>query len=608
MSVERLHFGLGEMPSDAMLSADQLARYALLRSICRGRRVLDVACGEGYGASLLAQWGAASVTAVDISPEAIAKAMEILPANNVTYLVGDVCDLKNALPDESRFDVICSFETIQRVDDPEAFLRALAVLRSDSSVVAISVPNGDLSPNEEDKPSPKRRYTLATFKQATEAALGPGANWFFGIPIQGYTLLPEITSTPVNTGSRLSLDGKDVGGLHLLPPQPNLNKSNENALSWVGIWGSLPNDASAALSMNGFLESWIAHGSFVEEIDRKDKEIASKNGLLDRQRANNKRLEITIAEQRRIALGDRKRISELESLIASGINIRRDPRATPLPAATAPQVVQTFWHGNVIGPYQLVCLRSFADYGHQVEIFSYDSHLNLPDWIERRDAAEILPHDKVLRPLDGRFAIHANLFRYALLHQRGGWWIDPDVILLKPDLPAADVFFAGIDVFGMTSTGLLRFPKGHSIVKAGLEKTLFLGDSIADWEASGAMLLTDLIQQKGLGSDLRSREPLGPISWFDVPALFSPSHREHLEQLCKSAQVLQFHDDVWRRSGVPQRLGPPEGSLLDALFQQHDATTWFPERMNFDEANRWINHMYQCVGVRQKLSSPIPAG
>jgi mannosyltransferase OCH1-like enzyme len=281
--------------------------------------------------------------------------------------------------------------------------------------------------------------------------------------------------------------------------------------------------------------------------------------------------------------------------------VAAEPKAKSLPTAAAPQVVQTFWHGDVIGPYQLVCLRSFVDRGHQVEVFSYDPHLSLPGWIERRNAAEILPGDKVLRPLGERLAIHANLFRYALLHQRGGWWIDPDVLLLKPDLPSADTFFAGMDVFGLTSTGMLRFPKGHPVMKAGLEKTLSLGEFVAAWEVSGAMMLTELIRREGLGADLHSRPPLGPVAWFDVPVLFSASHREHLERLCLSAPVLQLHDDVWRRSGVPQRLGPPEGSLLDSLFQQHDVATWFPERMNFEEANRWICHMYECVKLRGKL-------
>ena len=271
-----------------------------------------------------------------------------------------------------------------------------------------------------------------------------------------------------------------------------------------------------------------------------------------------------------------------------------------LPPSTAPQVMQTFWHGDTIGPYQLLCLRSFADHGHQVEVFSYDdSHLHLPGWLERRNAAEILPRDKVVRPLDQGFAIHGNLFRYAILNQRGGWWIDPDVLLLRPDLPADDVFFAGPDAFGLTSTGLLRFPKGHPAIKAGLAKALALHDAVAEWEMSGAALLTELIQQHGLDPYFHLRRPLGPVSWFEVPALFDPMQRDHLERLCQPEQVLHLHTDAWLRAGVPQRLAPPEGSLLDSLLQRHEYMPWFSDRMTFDEVNRWIRHMYECVQRRE---------
>jgi Glycosyltransferase sugar-binding region containing DXD motif len=283
------------------------------------------------------------------------------------------------------------------------------------------------------------------------------------------------------------------------------------------------------------------------------------------------------------------------------------PAEADLPAvatvAKAPQVLQTFWHGEAIGSYQLLCLRSFADRGHQMEVFSYDSDLHLPGWIERRDAAEVLPREQVLRRLGkGRTAINANLFRYALLHQRGGWWIDPDIVLLRPELPSEPVFFAGPDIFKFTSTGVLRFPKGHPVMKAALDAALSLQDAVPQWERAGAGLLTDLILQNGLGSEFRRRGALGPVSWFDVPDLFDPAKRADIERSCQSADFLQLHDDVWRRAGVPHRLGPPEGSALDQLFQQHGLAEWFNERIDFGELNRWITHMYEAVSIRQKLT------
>lgn len=285
--------------------------------------------------------------------------------------------------------------------------------------------------------------------------------------------------------------------------------------------------------------------------------------------------------------------------------VAAEPAAKPgvAPLSTSPQVLQTFWHGEAIGPYQLLCLRSFVDRGHQVEVFSYDP-FHLPGWLERRNAAEILPRDKILRPIGDTLGIHSNLFRYALLHQRGGWWIDPDVLLLRPNLPRDDVFFAGPDVFGLTSTALLKFPRGHAVVKAGLETTLSLADADADWGASGAMLLTELLRQHGLGEVFHRRAPLGPVSWFDVPDLFDPAQCDRLERLCQSEPFLHLHADVWLRSGVPQRYAPPERSLLDVLFRQQDVMPWFPDRMAFGEVNRWIRHMYECVQHRRQQVPP----
>ncbi len=76
---------------------------------------------------------------------------------------------------------------------------------------------------------------------------------------------------------------------------------------------------------------------------------------------------------------------------------------------------------------------------HRV-ILVEETALDLPDWIARKDAAEILPRERVLRflPEQRRFAVHADLFRLALLHRLGGWWIDPDVVLLRAELPATD--------------------------------------------------------------------------------------------------------------------------------------------------------------------------
>lgn len=85
-------------------------------------------------------------------------------------------------------------------------------------------------------------------------------------------------------------------------------------------------------------------------------------------------------------------------------------------------MVRTFWRGSFLGPFQLLGPRGFVDRGHQVG--PYDCEVAVPDWIVRKDANEICPTDHIMRyqrDLDrGSFALHANLFHYAMLRKLGG--------------------------------------------------------------------------------------------------------------------------------------------------------------------------------------------
>ncbi len=271
--------------------------------------------------------------------------------------------------------------------------------------------------------------------------------------------------------------------------------------------------------------------------------------------------------------------------------------APPLLTQTsAPQTLRSFWHGARLGPYQLLCLKSFADRGHRVEVFSYDANFTAPGWLTVRDARDILPRDAVLSPLpQGGEAIHGHLFRYALLERLGGWWIDPDVMLMQPDLPDADLFVAGHDAFGQVPPTVLRCPPAHPLMKAALTHTRALGADHTRWLRAGAPLWTTLVQEYDAGSLRVASEPLGPVSWFTVPDLFDPANADRLSQQAAAARFLHLQDEVWRRAGIPAWLAPPQGSFLSTLLQRHGIDTGFPAAMEFNQLNRWIRHMYRAV-------------
>lgn len=101
--------------------------------------VLDIACGVGYGSYLLAK-KAQKVIGIDISEDAInyAKDRYSRKAGNIEFYVGDATNIPIA---SSKIDVLVSFETIEHLENPDAFLiEARRVLR-EQGLLILSTPN-----------------------------------------------------------------------------------------------------------------------------------------------------------------------------------------------------------------------------------------------------------------------------------------------------------------------------------------------------------------------------------------------------------------------------------------------------------------------------------
>src|SRR5215470_10731138 len=94
-------------------------RYHFALRWAEGRRVVDVACGEGYGTALLAR-RAASVTGIDLSEEAIAHARGAYKElANARFECAPCTRLP--LPDGS-VDVAVTFETIEHIAEQREFV------------------------------------------------------------------------------------------------------------------------------------------------------------------------------------------------------------------------------------------------------------------------------------------------------------------------------------------------------------------------------------------------------------------------------------------------------------------------------------------------------
>jgi ubiquinone/menaquinone biosynthesis C-methylase UbiE len=115
-------------------------RYAFAQRLASGRRVLDLACGEGYGSALLAQAGA-EVLGMDLAPEVVAHARDAYSGvAGCRFVVGSCAQIP---ADAGAFDLIVSFETLEHVDaaTQDQMLREFARVLAPGGLVLLSSPN-----------------------------------------------------------------------------------------------------------------------------------------------------------------------------------------------------------------------------------------------------------------------------------------------------------------------------------------------------------------------------------------------------------------------------------------------------------------------------------
>lgn len=117
------------------LSLQHLERYRFACAESRGPRVLDIACGSGYGTAMLAQSGF-DVVGADVDVGRVEEARGRWPG--VQFEQGDVLNLDW---DDDSFDTVVSFETLEHVVDGERFMSEMRRVIKPGGRLICSTPN-----------------------------------------------------------------------------------------------------------------------------------------------------------------------------------------------------------------------------------------------------------------------------------------------------------------------------------------------------------------------------------------------------------------------------------------------------------------------------------
>ncbi|MBV8751464.1 MAG: hypothetical protein JO328_01230 [Hyphomicrobiales bacterium] len=247
------------------------------------------------------------------------------------------------------------------------------------------------------------------------------------------------------------------------------------------------------------------------------------------------------------------------------------------------QLFQSFWWGECLSPYEWLSLKSFVDFGHRFDLYTFDPDIAVPAQVRVCDAAEWVSRNEFFVYQDGfgkgSPAAFANVFRYQLLGERGGWWVDTDVVCLSDDIPDYPQFVARQDE-DLVNIAVLRFPPQHPVMLRCLELAREKGRSVR-WGETGPQLLTQVLHELGNTEGTFDSSLCYPIHYNDALAVLQPSQAERVAGRLTGARFLHLWNTMLRNAGVWKTYLPPRGSMLRRLVEQHQISGWTGE---YDEA------------------------
>ncbi len=253
--------------------------------------------------------------------------------------------------------------------------------------------------------------------------------------------------------------------------------------------------------------------------------------------------------------------------------------------------LNSLWVGNRLGYLEQLCLRSAVSLGHPFTLYSYmpDQLVDVPPGVDVADAADIMPEDRLLRYSDtGSVQLGANFWRCWLLEKGVGYWVDMDLIFLRPlDFEQSYVF--GWEYENWINNALLWAPADSPFVRDlidipkpnrrppwyGPRRSLAfywqrfrkgrIGLEDMPWGTYSSGLVTYLVKKHKLTRCALPPHVFYPVRWKDARTLYDPAAVVEAMLHQETRTVHMWNSRLVGLSDKP----PPDGSYVDVQCRLH---------------------------------------
>ena len=241
-------------------------------------------------------------------------------------------------------------------------------------------------------------------------------------------------------------------------------------------------------------------------------------------------------------------------------------------------VVQSLWIGDQLSNLEILSINSFIKHGHQYHLYVYEIPENLPANVILKDASKILSKAEVFedREIKNSYAGYSNIFRYKLLLENGGFWVDTDIICLKKfDFKQNYVFALQRDSDGIDKVngGVMKVPSNSEFAKYCLELSVEKAKTKYRWGHLGPILLFEAVNKFDLSHFSKPYYVFNPIDWMDFNDIINDN--EFIKRIKLNLKLFFYSysvhiwNSIWNRRNLNKNMDYPQNSLYEYLKRKY---------------------------------------
>lgn len=246
-------------------------------------------------------------------------------------------------------------------------------------------------------------------------------------------------------------------------------------------------------------------------------------------------------------------------------------------------VIQSLWIGDSLSVMERLCIASFLQNGHPFHLYTYNEIKNIPEGAILINAGDIINPDQIFKYKDrDSYSGFSNVFRYKLLLEKGNYWVDTDVVCLRPFDDASDYVFATsknkkiegepFERFRVESC-VIKSPPGSDFMDYCYNVSRNKDTKELVWGEIGPYLLRSSVKKFGLERYAASSYSFCPIDWPEWNRYVNGSLARSWIELAKMtifrSKGAHLWNEMWRLAGIDKNSTFPANCIFEKLKRKY---------------------------------------